>query len=63
MVNLPNVLTPFYLTADKRHLLETIRLSLTVRKVSKYAVCSGPYSVRMQENTDQKKLSVWTRFS
>ena len=26
----------------------------------KYGVFSGPYSVRMRENTDQKKLRIWT---
>ena len=31
----------------------------TARKVSKYGVFSGPYSVRIQENTDQKKLRIW----
>ena len=31
--------------------------------VSKYGVFSGPYSVRMRENTDQKKLRIWTLFT
>ena len=40
--------------------------STTVWNVSKYGVFSGPYfspySVRMRENTDQKKLRIWTLF-
>ena len=32
----------------------------TVWKESKYGVFSGPYSVLIQENTDQKKLRIWT---
>ena len=35
----------------------------TVWYVSKYGVFSGPYSVRMRENTDQKKLRIWTLFT
>ena len=46
----------------------------TAWKVSKYGVFSGPffpvfglnkspYSVRIQENTDQKKLGIWKLFS
>ena len=35
----------------------------TTWKVSKYGVFSGPYSVRMRENTDQKKLRIWTLFT
>ena len=39
----------------------------TVWKVSKYGVFSGPYfppySVQMQENTDQKKLRIWALFT
>ena len=34
----------------------------TAWKVSKYGVFSGPYSVRMRENTDQEKLRIWTFF-
>ena len=34
----------------------------TVWNVSKYGFFSGPYSVRMRENTDQKKLGIWTLF-
>ena len=34
--------------------------SCTAWKVSKYGVFSYPYSVRMRENTDQKKLRIWT---
>ena len=33
---------------------------VTVWKVSKYGVFSGPYSARIQENTDKKKLRIWT---
>ena len=32
--------------------------SLTVWKVSKYGVFSGPYSVLIRENKDQKKLHI-----
>ena len=32
-------------------------------KCPKYGVFSGPYSVRMRENTDQKKLCIWTLFT
>ena len=55
------------------------RDNLTVWKVSKYGVFSGPYfplfrlnteiyskspySVGIQENTDQKKLCIWTLFT
>ena len=38
----------------------------TVWKVSKYEVfllCKCPYSVRIRENTDQKKLRIWTLFT
>ena len=35
----------------------------TAWKVSKSGVFSGPYPVRMQENMDQKKLSIWTLFT
>ena len=31
--------------------------------MSKYGVISGPYSVRIQENSDQKKLLIWTLFT
>ena len=31
--------------------------------MSKYGVFSGPYSVRMRENTDQKNLRIWTLFT
>ena len=31
--------------------------------VSKYGVFSGPYSVRMRENTDQKKFRFWKHFT
>ena len=34
-----------------------------MRKVSQHGVFSGPYSVRIQENTDQKKLRIWTLLS
>ena len=59
--------------------LLTIRKWNTAWKVSKYGVFSGPYfhacgqnterysvspySIRMRENTDQKKLRVWTIFT
>ena len=36
---------------------------LTLREVFKYGVFSVPYSARMQENTDQKKLHIWTLFT
>ena len=32
-------------------------------KVSKYEVFSSPYLVRLQENTDQKQLRIWTFLS
>ena len=35
----------------------------TARKVSRYRVFSVPYSVQMRENTDQKKLHIWTLFT
>ena len=28
-----------------------------------FLVCIFPYSVQIRENTDQKKLSVWTHFT
>ena len=31
-------------------------------KSVQYGVFSGPYSVRMRENTNQKKLRIWTLF-
>ena len=34
----------------------------TALKVSKYGVFSGPYSVRIRKNTDQKKPRIWTHF-
>ena len=34
----------------------------TTWKVSKYGVFSGPYSVRIWENTEQKKLRIWKLF-
>ena len=36
---------------------------MTVLKVSKYRVFSGPYSVRMRENTKQKKLRIRKPFA
>ena len=36
---------------------------LTAWKVSKYGVSSGPYSVQIRENTDQKKLRIWELFA
>ena len=36
------------------------QLIFTARKLSKYGVFSGPYLVQIQENTDQKKLRIWT---
>ena len=38
-------------------------LSHTARKISKFGVFSGPYSVQIRENTDQKKLRIWTLFT
>ena len=35
----------------------------TVWKVSKYGVFSGPFTVQMRENTDQKNLRIWTLFT
>ena len=35
----------------------------TAWKVCKYGVFSGPYSARMRENTDQKKLRIRTIFT
>ena len=29
----------------------------------KYGVFSGPYSVRMRKNTEQKNLRIWTLFT
>ena len=37
--------------------------NFTAWKASKYGVFSGLYSVRIQENTDQKKLGIWTLFT
>ena len=31
--------------------------------MSKYGVISGPNSVRMRKNTDQKLLRIWTIFT
>ena len=42
---------------------ENIFFLTALQKVSKYRVFSGPYSVRMRENTDQKKLCNWTLFT
>ena len=36
---------------------------ITAWKVSKCGNFSGPYSVRMRQTTDQKKLSIWTLFT
>ena len=49
----------------KKHLKKFADLaaSFTAWKMSKYGVFSGPYSVRMWENTDQKKLRIWTLFT
>ena len=33
-----------------------------IQQVSKYGVISGPYSVQMRENVDQKLLLIWTLF-
>ena len=45
-------------------------VTITAWKVSWYGVISGPYfpvfglnSIRTQENTDQKKLRIWTLFT
>ena len=35
----------------------------TTWKLSKYGVFSGPYSVRIRENTYRKKLRIWTFFT
>ena len=35
----------------------------TAWKVSKYGVFSGPYSVRIRGNTDQKKIHIWALFT
>ena len=46
--------------------MKHIRTYVTLRKlreVSKYGVFSGPYSVRMREDADQKKLRIWTLFT
>ena len=40
-----------------------ISAAFTAWKASKYGVFSGLYSVRMRENTDQKKLRIWTLFT
>ena len=37
-------------------------LTVTAWKVFKNGVSSGLYSVQIQENTDQKKLRIWTLF-
>ena len=42
------------------------KLTFLARKVSKYGVFSGPYfpySNWLRENTDQKKLRIWTLFT
>ena len=42
---------------------ESININLTTAwKVSNYWVFSGPYLVRMRENTYQKELRIWTLF-
>ena len=49
---------------DRRDLfMKKTCLTLTAWKVSKYGVFSGSYLVWIQENTDQKKLRVWTLFT
>ena len=53
-------------TRMKIKVKKIIEIGLTAWKVSKYGVFSGtyfPYSVRIQENTDQKKLYIWTLFT
>ena len=41
----------------------SILIKNTAWKVFKYWVFSDPYSVRVRENTDQKKLCIWTLFT
>ena len=48
--------TPFSLKFEIHH-------NSTAWKVSKYGVISGPDSVRIQENTNQKQLRIWTLFT
>ena len=62
---------------NRGYFLQEIHLKLATWKVSKHGVLSGPYfslfglntenrkspySVRIQDNTDQKNLRIWTLF-
>ena len=51
-------------TKMDNHIIEVpMSMCNTAQKMSKYGVFSGPYSVRIRENTDQKKLRIWTLFT
>ena len=65
MTLLIELITLQFFHENMKHLYVTCSSenSGTVWNVSKYGVFSGPYSVRMQENTDQKKLRIWTLFT
>ena len=57
-MNFPNVV--IFCRSSKAYSIKNLTLS---QKVSKYGDFSGRYSVRIQENTDQKKLHIWTLFT
>ena len=48
--------------SNVKHFLTLVGLC-TAWKVPKYGVFSGPYSVRLRENTDQKELRIRTLFT
>ena len=56
------ILKNIYFTEYLQTVLLLFEVPITGWKVSKYGVFSAPYSVRMQENRDQKKLCIWTLF-
>ena len=60
------VLLSSIFTNSDTHLFTNYSFAITAWKVFKYGVFLSrifPYSVRMQENTDQKKLRIWTIFT
>ena len=60
------VLLSSIFTNSDTHLFTNYSFAITAWKVFKYGVFLFrifPYSVRMQENTDQKKLRIWTIFT
>ena len=54
----------FFLDSE---LQQTLFLCLTLREkcpnTESFLLCKSPYSVRIRENTDQKKLRIWTLFT